>query len=227
MFGFNVKTVLTAALGLGLMAQTIPDCTRNATVISGDTCDGISKKYASPTFQFALANPDVDAACSNLMIGQEVCLGQRGVDCSKVHVVVKGDTCLGLADTYDLDDTVLYKNNPQINSECTNIYLNQVLCVASKPYPYVLPTNITSAPDSTSSVTSTVLPTNVPTAGPDAGSDDSGDVVTSTAEVWATVTQSAEGASETSSVSGLEYCEEGDQSPDCVDEESLPYCDEI
>lgn len=43
---------------------------------------------------------------------------------------------------------------------------------------------------------------NVPTAGPDAGSDD-GDVVTSTAEVWATVTQSAEGASETSSVSGV------------------------
>jgi hypothetical protein len=92
--------------------------------------------------------------------------------------------------------------SPQINSECTNIYLNQVLCVASKPYPYVLPTNITSSPDSTSSVTSTVLPTNVPTAGPDAGSDD-GDVVTSTAEVWATVTQSAEGASETSSVSGV------------------------
>jgi hypothetical protein len=46
------------------------------------------------------------------------------------------------------------------------------------------------------------LPTNVPTAGPDAGGDDE-DVVTSTAEVWATVTQSAEGASETSSVSGV------------------------
>ena len=67
------------------------DCTRNATVVAGDTCDAISKKYASPTFQFALANPDIDAACSNLMIGAEVCLGQRGTDCSKVHVVVGGE----------------------------------------------------------------------------------------------------------------------------------------
>jgi hypothetical protein len=51
-----------------------------------------AKKYASPTFQFALANPAIDADCSNLMIGDDVCLGQRGTDCNKVHVVVTGES---------------------------------------------------------------------------------------------------------------------------------------
>lgn len=138
MFGLNFKTVLVAAFSMTVMGEFIAwlplksnradifrrhhlhhavqaqDCTRNATVQAGDTCDMIctclpfllpllltipltrtltrlAKKYASPTFQFALANPSIDADCSNLMIGDDVCLGQRGTDCSKVHVVVNGE----------------------------------------------------------------------------------------------------------------------------------------
>lgn len=46
---------------------------------------------------------------------------------------------------HNLNSTVFYENNRQINSECTNIYIGEVLCVAStitvpppvegKPYP--------------------------------------------------------------------------------------------
>lgn len=110
-------------------------------------------------------------------------------------------TCLGISETYSLDDKVLYSNNPQINSGCTNIYLGQVLCVADKSYPYVLPVNVTTTQaegdEEEESVTSTVLPTNVPTQGPAVGD------ITSTAEVWATVTESAAGVQETSGVSSV------------------------
>jgi len=128
-------------------------------------------------------------------------------------------TCLGLQDTYSLDETVLYKNNPQvsvsrvlpclplppslpttlssqINNECTNIYLGQVLCVASKSYPYILPTNITEPTSAGEEpVTSTVLPTNVPTTGPEPAA------ITMTESVWATVTSDAAGAVSTAAAS--------------------------
>ena len=104
---------------------------------------------------------------------------------------------MGIAETYQLDDTVLYKNNPQINNECTNIYLGQVLCVTTKSYPYILATNVTQTEQDNEPVTSTILPTNVPTSGPAVQE------ITSTAEVWATVTESAAPAQETSSISGV------------------------
>jgi hypothetical protein len=92
-------------------------------------------------------------------------------------------------------------------------------------------------------VTSTVLPTNVPTTGAEPA-------ITMTESVWATVTADAAGAVSTAAASDVscpcteeqkrfqllnnrfslvqvEYCEDGDSSEDCVDEDSLPYCDEI
>lgn len=75
--------LFTAIANLGA-AQS--DCARNHTVVSGDTCDGISAAFNVSTygflhptlimlitvysFQLAHVNTVIDAACDNLQIGQ-------------------------------------------------------------------------------------------------------------------------------------------------------------
>lgn len=82
-------------------------------------------------------NPlSIDEACEQLQIGSELCLGFEGSDCSKIHTVVEGDTCGHLIDVYGMDDATLRQNNPQINDECTNIYIGEVLCVDTQAFEY-------------------------------------------------------------------------------------------
>ena len=93
-------------------------------------------------------NATIDAGCDNLFIGevlvfdheyptvpdahmylspQPLCLGITGQDCQVTHVVVSGDNCQAIAQaagtTYDL----ILANNPNVNSECTNIYPGEVI----------------------------------------------------------------------------------------------------
>ncbi|ORX36354.1 hypothetical protein BD324DRAFT_628452 [Kockovaella imperatae] len=125
-----------AALPL-LSVALAADCTRNATVQSGDTCDSISNKYGASTFQLALVNEaDIDENCENLQPGETICLGVAGQDCTKVYTVKSGDTCEWLMATYGMSNTTLWSNNPQIDPECTNIYIGEVLCVDTKSYNY-------------------------------------------------------------------------------------------
>ena len=75
--------------------------------------------------------------------------------------VVGGDTCDAVAAAHNVNTTLLHENNPQINPECTNIYVGEVLCVASsvvappppsgKPFPIpstAVPANPASTPQS-------------------------------------------------------------------------------
>ena len=51
------------------------NCARNYTVVSGDTCDGISAKTSVSTYQLATVNADkIDAACDNLFVGEVMTL---------------------------------------------------------------------------------------------------------------------------------------------------------
>ncbi|EJT45977.1 hypothetical protein A1Q2_01317 [Trichosporon asahii var. asahii CBS 8904] len=112
-------------------------CARTVIVEAGDTCDFISTKYGASTFQLSHVNPlSIDEACEQLQIGSELCLGFEGSDCSKIHTVVEGDTCGHLIDVYGMDDATLRQNNPQINDECTNIYIGEVLCVDTQAFEY-------------------------------------------------------------------------------------------
>lgn len=97
----------------------------------------LATKYGASTFQLSHVNPlSIDEACEQLQIGAELCLGFEGADCSKIHTVVEGDTCGHLLDVYGMDDATLRQNNPQINDECTNIYIGEVLCVDTAAYEY-------------------------------------------------------------------------------------------
>ncbi|OCF34652.1 hypothetical protein I317_01134 [Kwoniella heveanensis CBS 569] len=131
-----------AALALAVLpllssVMAIDGCTRNATVVSGDTCDSISRKYGVSTYQLALVNDAVIAEnCDNLEPDQVVCLGIEGQDCTKVYTVVADDTCAYLQETYGISNETLWSNNPQIDAACDNIYVGEVLCVDTEAYQY-------------------------------------------------------------------------------------------
>lgn len=94
-------------------------------------------RYGVSTFQLALVNtPAINDNCDNLMPNQTVCLGIEGQDCTKVYTVVEGDTCNWITEMYGMDLDTLYANNPQINDECTNAYIGEVLCVDTEVFDY-------------------------------------------------------------------------------------------
>ncbi|OSC98902.1 carbohydrate-binding module family 50 protein [Trametes coccinea BRFM310] len=118
-----IATAAAAVVLLGARAQE-PNCARNYTVVLGDTCDGISAKTNTSTYQLATVNADkIDAACDNLAVGE---------DCDVVDVVQSGDSCAAIADDAGTTLDILLANNPNVNSECTNIYPGEVLCTADE-----------------------------------------------------------------------------------------------
>lgn len=150
---FSIRSIILALAATSASAQ----CVRNATVVAGDTCDAISIRYASSTYQLALSNPTINDACSNLQIGESVCLGLKGEDCQKIYQVVANDTCISISSTYGLSNTTLYLNNPQINSACSNIYIGEVLCVDTTVYPYSSSSAYSGSVDATTTTYTTEL----------------------------------------------------------------------
>ncbi|CDO76046.1 hypothetical protein BN946_scf184959.g4 [Trametes cinnabarina] len=102
----------------------------------------VAAKGGSPTashcsYQLATVNADkIDAACDNLAVGELLCLGIVGQDCDIVDVVQSGDSCAAIADDAGTTLDILLANNPNVNSDCTNIYpgeVNGIVEVAGKP----------------------------------------------------------------------------------------------
>ena len=80
-----------------------------------------------PSYQLAVVNIDtINSDCSNLYPGESLCLGWSGEDCSTVHVVRMDDTCDEVAADHGINTTMLYFNNPQLDSECSNLYIGEV-----------------------------------------------------------------------------------------------------
>lgn len=74
--------------------------------------------------------------------------------------MVKGDTCDAIAAAKNVNTTLLHENNPQINPDCTNIYIGEVLCVASS---VIIPPPVSGKPFPPMPSTATpAVPTNTP-----------------------------------------------------------------
>ncbi|KAM5538366.1 hypothetical protein V8D89_007968 [Ganoderma adspersum] len=126
-----VAVAVALAAVCGSVHGEVANCARNYTVVSGDTCDGISAKENVSTYQLATVNnATIDAACDDLFIGEPLCLGITGQDCEVTHVVVSGDNCQAIAQAAGTTYDILLANNPNVNSECSNIYPGEVLCTA-------------------------------------------------------------------------------------------------
>ena len=121
------KYIPIAAL---LLSTITAHCTRNYVVQGGEICDSISQSHNVSTYQLAAVNFDkINDDCSNLEKGEELCLGWPSTDCNETYTVQKGDTCDLIAYNNKINTTVLWFNNPQINNECSNVYVGEVLCV--------------------------------------------------------------------------------------------------
>lgn len=129
-------TVAVFAAITAVFADLPTDCARDYTVHLHDTCDLISAWYNVSTYQLAHVNPQIDAACDNLGEGEPLCLGITGQDCSTTYIVQDGDYCALIAENNDVDLSTLLANNPNVDDECSNIYLGEVLCTANTVIPY-------------------------------------------------------------------------------------------
>ncbi|KAG6840384.1 hypothetical protein C0991_007045 [Blastosporella zonata] len=187
---------------------------REYTIQDGDICDRISAANNVSTYQLSAVNPQIDSTCSNLVPGNQICLGYSGEDCSTTYVVVADDTCAQIAANHGFNTTILFMNNPQIDStDCSNIYIGEVLCVSGAVQ--VPPQPSGPLPGATIPVTAapanpTTTPTKPPTTKP---------ATTKPATTKpATTTPTSAPAKPTTSAPASE---------DDEDDDNLPYCDEL
>ncbi|KIJ15737.1 hypothetical protein PAXINDRAFT_11330 [Paxillus involutus ATCC 200175] len=130
MFTKAVATILAVPFVAQLVSGQA--CTRSYTIQEGDICDSISAVQSVSTYQLAVVNINtIDAGCDNLVPGASICLGWTGQDCSTTYVVKQDDNCDDISGAYGINSTILYMNNPQINQDCSNIYVGEVLCTAN------------------------------------------------------------------------------------------------
>lgn len=96
----------------------------NYTVKSGDTCEAIATSNSVATGTLITVN-QLDPGCSDLQIGQVLCLPQV---CSQ-YVVQSGDTCDSIAGAYGISLLQLQTWNPTLNQACTNLISSDNICV--------------------------------------------------------------------------------------------------
>ncbi|KAJ7312741.1 hypothetical protein DFH08DRAFT_626896, partial [Mycena albidolilacea] len=104
-------------------------CGTSYTVKSGDTCSAIESSTGVSDATLHALNPSINSGCTNLQIGQVLCISS-GSGCTKTYTVVSGDTCSAIESRTGVSDAQLHAMNPSINSGCTNLQIGQVLCVS-------------------------------------------------------------------------------------------------
>ncbi|KAG8711766.1 hypothetical protein FRC08_015475 [Ceratobasidium sp. 394] len=115
-------------------APTSTACTRLTTVRSGDTCDTIGARAGISRYWLGVLNPTINAACSNIQGGQALCVDSAQHNCGSVYQITgKEGGCQGVADSLKLTVPGMVSLNPNINSGCTNIYVNEVICTTPRP----------------------------------------------------------------------------------------------
>lgn len=131
------------------------NCNKFHLIKSTTTCQGVLTKYGIDLATFTRWNPSVKSDCTNLQIDTYVCVGiigstapttttkppsngiatptptQSGMvrNCNKFHLIKTDSTCQGLLDKYDLTLATLFKWNPAVGKDCTNLWVNTYACV--------------------------------------------------------------------------------------------------
>ncbi|KAJ7646129.1 hypothetical protein B0H17DRAFT_885203, partial [Mycena rosella] len=103
-------------------------CTQTYTVVSGDTCSTIESNNGVSDAQLHALNPAINSGCTNLSVGQTLCLSGGGGGCAQTYTAVSGDTCSSIESNNGVSDAQLHALNPAINSGCTSMLPFHVLC---------------------------------------------------------------------------------------------------
>ncbi|KAF7378475.1 Glycoside hydrolase family 18 protein [Mycena sanguinolenta] len=124
-FDMQIKNLLTAS-SCGGSGGT---CTQTYTVQSGDTCSAIEAATGVSDAQLHALNPAINPGCTNLSVGQTLCLSVTSSACTQTYTVQSGDTCSAIEAATGVSDSQLHTLNPSINSGCTNLSIGETLCL--------------------------------------------------------------------------------------------------
>ncbi|KAJ5404288.1 hypothetical protein N7509_004159 [Penicillium cosmopolitanum] len=130
------------------------DCKKYYEVLENDTCNTIQDKFMGFTLQqFYSWNPSISKGCKGLQAGYYVCVSdgsspaspsatatssssdhephQTGTpsDCNEWYYVVDGDNCETIVKKYGLTKEGFFKLNPATGSTCSNLWLENYVCV--------------------------------------------------------------------------------------------------
>jgi LysM repeat protein len=128
----QIGQMVCVALNPASIVTTTPSsiggltCSSYYTVKSGDTCYYIAGQYGITLDTFLAINNN-QLVCSNLQIGQNICVpGTRS--CTRYYVVQSGNTCYSISLSSGLTlDAFLAKN---IGINCGNLQIGQAVCLA-------------------------------------------------------------------------------------------------
>ncbi|KAJ6504937.1 RlpA-like double-psi beta-barrel-protein domain-containing protein-containing protein [Mycena vulgaris] len=135
-FSALLVTALAVSASPAAPLEARQGCAQTYTVASGDTCSAIESRTGLSDAQLHSLNPSINGGCTNLQIGQVLCLsggssggGGSGGGCAQTYIVVSGDSCAAIESRTGVSDAQLHALNPSINSGCTNLQIGQVLCL--------------------------------------------------------------------------------------------------
>ncbi|KAF7305677.1 hypothetical protein HMN09_00821400 [Mycena chlorophos] len=132
MFFKVVAALLVASIAVSASPlEARQSCTKSYTVVSGDTCAAIEAKEGVSDATLHALNPSINSGCTNLQIGQVLCLSTSGTSsgCGNTYTVVSGDTCSAIEAKEGISDATLHSLNPSINVASTAAA--PVLCLGS------------------------------------------------------------------------------------------------
>ncbi|KAJ7312754.1 hypothetical protein DFH08DRAFT_1044001 [Mycena albidolilacea] len=127
---FTRGFVLLMTMPLFALSATLnvrETCAREYTVKHGDTCDFIAVENNVSISQLHL---NLGGLCV-LVPRSTICLGYTGRDCTTTCVVGPDDSWGTIEDAFSINAVLLYGHNPQIDANCDNLYIGEVLCVSS------------------------------------------------------------------------------------------------
>lgn len=135
---------------------TTSNCYQYHTIVSGDYCGLLENQYDITFGQLQSWNPNLNAACSNLILGDAYCVQgdstgsggaasstapvtmtspggptQSGITsgCEEYYTVQNGDGCSTVESTFGITFTQLYAWNPAIGSNCNFLVVGDAICV--------------------------------------------------------------------------------------------------
>ena len=108
---------------LNFMRPLIPSCTRNYTVVSGDTCAEISTRHGIEMKRFLNLNPNIDCYFIGKYYNQQLCLNST---CLEYYMLNEGDTCELISEKNNITVDKLHELN--VNVDCINMDFTR-LCI--------------------------------------------------------------------------------------------------
>ncbi|KAM0331443.1 hypothetical protein ACHAQA_003119 [Verticillium albo-atrum] len=134
------------------MPGIVPNCDRFYKIQSGDQCDTIAQRNGITTAQLRAWNTEINSACSNLWLDYYICTRVPGAvtppttmtaapapsnspampgivsNCNRFYKIQSGDQCDTIAQRNGITTAQLRTWNTEINSACSNLWLDYYIC---------------------------------------------------------------------------------------------------